>query len=514
MQYCIFCYKHTPLKLKRFLETKSKKYKKEIMKFCHSLEKFHDNYNYEQKLKETNISDKKKFIQNYISRIMKENKKKDKDFISHLLAYMKRLPEYLFQINLIKKLDTNIIYTLADTKIPKKIHLKTNIPRSDEIWKNFKYKNLNPAQLYKRYRKIIVGTKMHKNINSIKKLGSLKEIADMRAIKKLMNIENDEDFHEKERTYETRKLKPMMIPKLTQSQLHLTKKTGLIKNQQLILEELPLEPDNTLYCYCQKVYKDGEKMIACDTCDEWLHFECIGYTGEVESKFSQELKFICPKCDEKDEENIRVERRKEYEKLFLKYYKEQRMALGLNLTMSSTENERKNNAEDKIIILDEEKPMQKEKEFVEINNIIEKENELEILQEQPEIEEIKEQIPHEIIEREEQEVIFEEPKNKNEVVDDDEKLENNHENCILIKIDQEEKIDGTSSNENDREEMTINTEKIEKNKTKKPSIEFNCITKKNLQSEPSNNFGNQKITKYFVPRNKLFFFFSLAIIKI
>lgn len=485
------------------------------MKFCHNLEKFHDNYNYEQKLKETNISDKKKFIQNYISRIMKENKKKDKDFISHLLAYMKRLPEYLFQINLLKKGETNIIYSLAETKIPKKIHLKTNIPRSDDIWKNFKYKNLNPAQLYKRYRKIIVGTKMHKNINSIKKLGSLKEIADMRAIKKLMNIEKDEDFHEKERTYETRKLKPMTIPKMTQSQLHLTKKTGLIKNQQFTLEEIPLEQDNTLYCYCQQVYKDGEKMIACDSCNEWLHFECIGYTGEVESQFSQELKFICPKCDEKDEENIRAERRKEYEKLFLKYYKEQRMALGLNLTTAPTENERRNNnADDKIIIVDEEKPIQTEKEeVIEINNIVEKENELETLKEQPEQEKIKEPIiPHEIIEIKEQEAIFEEPKNKNEVVVVDENLEN-HENCILIKIDPEEKIDGISSNENDREEITTNPEKMEKNKTKKPSIEFNCITKKNLQNEPTNNFHNQKITKYFAPRNKRTFFSVLPLLK-
>lgn len=492
------------------METKSKKHKKEIMKFCHNLEKFHDNYNYEQKLKETNISDKKKFIQNYISRIMKENKKKDKDFISHLLAYMKRLPEYLFQINLIKKGDSNIVYTLADTKIPKKIHLKTNIPRSDDIWKNFKYKNLNPAQLYKRYRKIIVGTKMHKNINSIKKLGSLKEIADMRAIKKLMNIEKDEDFHEKERTYETRKLKPMTIPKLTQTQLHLTKKTGLIKTQQLILEDIPLEPDNTLYCYCQKVYKDGEKMIACDSCNEWLHFECIGYTGEVESQFSQELKFICPKCDEKDEENVRAERRKEYEKLFLKYYKEQRMALGLNLTTAPTENERKNNDEDKIIVLDEEKPVQTEKEVIEINNFVEKENEIESVKEQLEPQEIKQEIPSEKIELKEQETVFEEPKNKSEAAVDDENVENN-ENCILIKIDPEEKIDGTSSNENDREELPSNSEKIEKTKAKKPSIEFNCITKKNLQNEPTNNFHNQKITKYFAPRNKRIYFFSVLV---
>lgn len=137
---------------------------------------------------------------------MKENKKKDKDFISNLLNFMKRQPDYLFQINIYKDQENLGKYVLSDVKIPKKIHLKTNISRSDEIWKNFKYKNLNPAQLFKRYRKIIVGTKIHKNINSIKKLGHLKEIADMRALKKIMNIQKDDlEFTFKDKFYETRK---------------------------------------------------------------------------------------------------------------------------------------------------------------------------------------------------------------------------------------------------------------------------------------------------------------------
>jgi len=495
LQYCIFCYKHTPLKLKRFLEMKSKKHKKEIMKFCHNLEKFHDNYHYEQKLKETNISDKKKFIQNYISRIMKENKKKDKDFISNLLAFMKRLPENLFQINLFKK--GELTYTISDTRIPKKIHLKTNIPRSDEIWKHFKYKNLNPAQLYKRYRKIIVGTKIHKNINSIKKLGNLKEIADMRAIKKLMNIEKDEDFHVKERIYETRKLinKPISnsLTKM-QNQQNFSKKSGYLR-KELILEEVPLEPDNTLYCFCQKLYHDGDKMIACDKCNDWLHFECIGYLGEVESKFSQELKFVCPRCDEKDEENVRIERRKEYDKLFSKYYREHRENLNLIVHL-----EKKEENVEKMEV-SEEKQIEEEEEKKEIKEENENLKEEIIFQE-----EIKENM---LVKNEGNNLNNNEDHHKPENMLEEEKKNvatndflGNIETNIIVKIDSEENLDPLSF---EKEENSL-TENSEKRKNKKGNlIEFNCITRDNLKNEPTNNFNNQTLTKYFVPLIKIFF---------
>lgn len=350
---------------------KNKKYKKEIIKFCHNLEKFHDNYHYEQRLKETNISDKKKFIQNYITRIMKENKKKDKDFISNLLDFMKTLPENHFQINILKNSETETIsYSISDIKIPKKIHLKTNISRMDDIWKNFKYKGLNSAQLFKRYRKIIVGTKINKNINSIKKLSNLKEIADMRAIKKLMNIpkDKDENYHAKSRIYETRKIiKPTTNNSSLSSKIktHHHQKNVLSRNPEFLEEKIEIQSDLTLYCLCKKKYQDGEKMMACDRCEDWLHFECIGYTGEMESKFTQELKFVCPNCDEMDEEEIKKERRKEYEILFSKYYKKEKIdcyqdLLDQNLKILK-----------EIQLFDKEENCLNEQEFTE--NIIEKE---------------------------------------------------------------------------------------------------------------------------------------------
>jgi hypothetical protein len=35
------------------------------------------------------------------------------------------------------------------------------------------------------------------------------------------------------------------------------------------------EPDK-LYCICRKPYVNGVFMIACDSCQEWYHGECVG----------------------------------------------------------------------------------------------------------------------------------------------------------------------------------------------------------------------------------------------
>ena len=446
---------------------KSKKHKKEITKFCHNLEKFHDNYNYEQKLKETNISDKKKSIQNYITRMMKENKKNNKDFISNLLAFMKRLPENLFQINLMKNPENPGSFIVSDTKIPKKVHLKTNISRSDEIWKNFKYKNLNSAQLFKRYRKIIVGTKIHKNINSIKKLGNLKEIADMRAIKKLMNIQKDEDFHIKDRIYETRKqLKPISSNK-AKTQLFLKKTDYFTKESSLI--EQPFEQDLRLYCLCKRLYTDGELMMNCEKCNDWLHFQCIGYLGEVGSKQTEELKFICPNCDEKDGEEEREIRKKEYDTLFSKYYKQ-------------NDNENNDKKEDKC-----EESEKKEDVFLEkYEENKEAKKKCGMIKENGEIWNAS------LVELENLDKI-------EEIIKENKATEENKENFNYIESNLVVKIDNLEKMEIENEISMFESEDIKKNKKENSSsmIEFNCITKDNLQNEPINNFNNKKITDYF-----------------
>ena len=39
-----------------------------------------------------------------------------------------------------------------------------------------------------------------------------------------------------------------------------------------------------LFCLCRKKYVDGDKMIACDQCNEWFHYDCVGIKGESEDE--------------------------------------------------------------------------------------------------------------------------------------------------------------------------------------------------------------------------------------
>ena len=45
LQYIINCERHTPLKLRRILESKEKRYRDEISKFFKQVEKYRDQYN-------------------------------------------------------------------------------------------------------------------------------------------------------------------------------------------------------------------------------------------------------------------------------------------------------------------------------------------------------------------------------------------------------------------------------------------------------------------------------------
>ncbi|ORY39719.1 hypothetical protein LY90DRAFT_419284, partial [Neocallimastix californiae] len=47
------------------------------------------------------------------------------------------------------------------------------------------------------------------------------------------------------------------------------------------------------YCICQQDYDESKPMIACDNCQEWYHFSCIGLS---ESRAAEIDKFICPIC--------------------------------------------------------------------------------------------------------------------------------------------------------------------------------------------------------------------------
>uniref|UniRef100_A0A6B2LGE0 Inhibitor of growth protein n=1 Tax=Arcella intermedia TaxID=1963864 RepID=A0A6B2LGE0_9EUKA len=65
-------------------------------------------------------------------------------------------------------------------------------------------------------------------------------------------------------------------------------------NQGFDMPEMPIDPNEPLYCTCRRV--SFGNMIGCDdpNCPiEWFHFECVGLTDPVKGKW------YCPTCREK-----------------------------------------------------------------------------------------------------------------------------------------------------------------------------------------------------------------------
>ena len=191
------------------------------------------------------------------------------------------------------------------------------------------------------------------------------------------------------------------------------------------------------------------------------------------------MKFICPNCDEKDGEEARKIRKKEYDTLFVKYYKQ-------NNDENVGKCEENENKQEIFVEKCEENKEENEKceKNGEIWNasLVELEN-LEQIQKT-----IKENKAHE--------------ENKESFS----YIESN----LIVKIDNAEKM------EIEQEISMFESEDIKKNKKENSGsmIEFNCITKDNLQIDPINNFNNKKITDYFNVFQKstyfsfLFIFFS------
>ncbi|KAL5718496.1 hypothetical protein ACHQM5_011393 [Ranunculus cassubicifolius] len=57
-----------------------------------------------------------------------------------------------------------------------------------------------------------------------------------------------------------------------------------------------LKARSVLYCICRKPY-DNRAMIACDSCDEWYHFDCINLRGQPPKTY------YCPACKPPGEES-------------------------------------------------------------------------------------------------------------------------------------------------------------------------------------------------------------------
>ncbi|KAI3622093.1 phd transcription [Moniliophthora roreri] len=66
-----------------------------------------------------------------------------------------------------------------------------------------------------------------------------------------------------------------------------------------VAQEAPEEPeaeeedDDKLYCVCQTKYDEDRSMIACDSCDEWYHTQCVEIPDQEVDLVDQ---FVCPVC--------------------------------------------------------------------------------------------------------------------------------------------------------------------------------------------------------------------------
>lgn len=42
-----------------------------------------------------------------------------------------------------------------------------------------------------------------------------------------------------------------------------------------------LEEEEKLYCICKQPWEEGQEMVACESCPDWFHPDCLGSTMEV-----------------------------------------------------------------------------------------------------------------------------------------------------------------------------------------------------------------------------------------
>lgn len=72
------------------------------------------------------------------------------------------------------------------------------------------------------------------------------------------------------------------------------KKTEKTPPPKFVEQDIPVDPNEPVYCYCKKV--SFGQMICCDSDDcekEWFHFACVGLTEEPKNEW------FCPDCEKK-----------------------------------------------------------------------------------------------------------------------------------------------------------------------------------------------------------------------
>lgn len=154
LTYYIYCEKHTPLKLKRLLENKEKKYQEEIVKFSRTIEKYFETYNSEHKARTSQLLKSKKILKKFFKKPKIEQTKDTRVFLSALRDHFYAFQENRFLVLLSKnEQDSLLTFESPEVQIPR-IRLSA-IPRHDLLWRSFNYKNLSPEQIYKKYYSIM-----------------------------------------------------------------------------------------------------------------------------------------------------------------------------------------------------------------------------------------------------------------------------------------------------------------------------------------------------------------------
>lgn len=157
---------------------------------------------------------KTKKINKFLERVKNEELLDLKNFYLSLHRHLSNSKNNYFIIEIAKNKDE---YELSNVVLAK--GLKEFIPKNDEIWKNFKYKNLNEEQVFEKYYELF------------------KNFKGKKFVKDGYNYVNRSKFY-----YYNKKMKKLKELKTNQN-------------------EIETEAPNKLYCFCQKPYMEGDKMM-------------------------------------------------------------------------------------------------------------------------------------------------------------------------------------------------------------------------------------------------------------
>jgi len=263
--YHIYCEKHTPLKLKRTIESLENKMKDEIQKFFNAIDKQYAAYLQESKPSRPELHASNTALTK--EQILQEENLKRKKLLSIREEgnyFLKLIDKYITQhknqplsitLQSVPSADGVDKFEIFDINIPKATHrAKTKLSFDDEIWRNMPYKNLTPEQKYQKY------SKLHAEMKKKQKLKLLKLKSTHKATSGGRTQENRNQSGRRLRDRESEK-----------PQTHVTQLPQKKSNHCLSLSLLTLrivkkgkvdneEKSDILYCICRKTY-DGKLMI-------------------------------------------------------------------------------------------------------------------------------------------------------------------------------------------------------------------------------------------------------------